>query len=136
MFDIIKRILVTVISGAVIVYTWSLISSQAIIVQPEYSGMNFVSLLAMIAVAIYMMVVYGVYPLYHAMQKRILAIVGIATIIFGHVVLLNDYNTGMYAGDIMKVFWVLIIWFGATGLLTSKKIIQQKKEKSLEIIEA
>jgi hypothetical protein len=66
--------------------------------------MNFVSLLAMIAVAIYMMVVYGVYPLYHAMQKRILAIVGIATIIFGHVVLLNDYNTGMYAGDIMKVF--------------------------------
>jgi hypothetical protein len=42
----------------------------------------------------------------------------------------------MYAGDIMKVFWVLIIWFGATGLLTSKKIIQQKKEKSLEIIEA
>jgi hypothetical protein len=36
----------------------------------------------------------------------------------------------------MKFFGVLIIWFGATGLLTSKKVIQQKKGKSLEIIEA
>lgn len=136
MFDIIKRILVTFISGAVILYTWSLISSQTIIVQSEYSGMNFISLIAIIAVAIYMMVVYGLYPLYHPMQKRILGVLGIATIIFGHVVLLNDYNTNMYAWDIMKVFWVMIIWFGATGLLTSKKALQQKKEKSLEIIEA
>ncbi len=136
MFDLIKRILVNIISGAVIIYTWSLISSQTIIVQPEYSGMNFVSLLIMIALAGYMMIVYGIYPLYHPMQKRILAILGIAAIIFGQVVLLNDYNTFMYAGDIVKIFGVMIVWFGATGLLTSKKIAEQKKWKSIEIIEA
>lgn len=117
-------------------YTGSLFSSQAIIVQPEYSGMNIISMVAMIAIAIYMMIVYGVYPLYHPMQKRILTLVGILAIVFGQAVLLNDYNTSMYAGDIMKVFGVLIIWFGATGLLTSKKIIAQKKWKSIEIIEA
>jgi hypothetical protein len=127
MFDLIKRILVTLISGAMILYTGTLISSQAVIVQPEYSGMNFVSLMTMIVIAGYMMIVYGIYPLYHPMQKRILAIVGIASILFGHVVLLNDYNTSMYAGDIMKIFGVMIVWFGATGLLTSTKITEQKK---------
>jgi len=136
MFDLIKRILVTLIGGAVILYTGTLISTQAIIVQPEYSGMNLVSLLSMIAIAGYMMVVYGIYPLYHPMQKRILGVVGIAAIVFGQVVLLNDYNTSMYAGDIVKIFGVMIVWFGATGLLTSKKIAEQKKWKSIEIIEA
>ena len=110
-----------------ILYTGTLISTQAIIVQPEYSGMNVVSLIAMMALAGYMMIVYGIYPLYHPMQKRILAILGIAAIIFGQVVLLNDYNTFMYAGDIVKIFGVMIVWFGATGLLTSKKIAEQKK---------
>ncbi len=136
MIDLIKRIWVTVLSWAVILYTGYLLSSQAVIVQPEYSGMNIVSMIAMIAIAVYMMIVYGIYPLYHPMQKRILSVLGILAIVFGQTVLLNDYNTSMYAGDIMKVFGVLIIWFGATGLLTSKKITEQKKWKSIEIIEA
>ncbi len=137
MIDLIKRTIVTLISGAVILYTGSLISAQAVIVQPEYSGMNIVSLLAMIVIAGYMMIVYGIYPLYHPMQKRILAILGIVAIVFGQVVLLNDYNTGMYAGDIMKIFGVMIVWLGATGILTStSKIAGQKKWKAIEIIEA
>lgn len=44
MIDLIKRIVITLIGGAVILYTAMLFSSQAVIVQPEYSGMNFVSL--------------------------------------------------------------------------------------------
>lgn len=89
--------------------------------------MNMISIIAMIVIAVYMMIVYGIYPLYHPMQKRILSVLGILAIVFGQTVLLNDYNTSMYAGDIMKVFGVLIIWFGATGLLTSKKVTEQKK---------
>lgn len=137
MIDLIKRTVVTLIGGAVIFYTAMLFSSDAIIVQPEYNGMNLVSLWAMILLAWYMMIVYGIYPLYHPMQKRILALLGIGTIVFGHVILLNDYNTAMYAGDIMKIFGVMIIWLGATGILTStKKIAGQKKWKAIEIIEA
>lgn len=47
MIDLIKRIVITLI-GAVILYTAMLFSFQAVIVQPEYSGMNLVSLWAMI----------------------------------------------------------------------------------------
>lgn len=136
MFDIIKRILVTLTSGAVIFYTGSLLASQSIVVQPEYIWMNLLSLLGIIAIAIYMLIVYGAYPLYHPMQKRILTVLGIGLIVFWQTVLLNDYNTWIYVWDIMKVFGVLIIRFGSTWLLTSKKISQQKKEKSIEIIEA
>ena len=137
MFDLIKRIVITIISGAVILYTGMLVSSHTIIVQPEYLGMNLVSMITMIIIAGYMMIVYGIYPLYHPMQKRILAIIGIACIIFGHTILLNDYNSSIYAGDIMKIFGVIIVWLGATGILTStKKIAGQKKWKTIEIIEA
>ena len=127
MIDLIKRILVTIVTGVVIIYTGALISASAMIVQPEHAGMNFISILAMLAIAIYMMIVYGIYPLYHPMQKRTLPIVGLATILFGQSILANDYNTGIYAGDIMKIFGAMILWFGATGLLTSKKVTEQKK---------
>jgi hypothetical protein len=74
-----------------------LLSTQAIIVQPGHTGMNLISILGVIGLAGYMMIVYGIYPLYHPMQKRILAILGIGTIVFAHAILLNDYNTSMYA---------------------------------------
>ncbi len=137
MFDIIKRILVTIISGAVIVYTGSLLSSQAVIVQPEHLGLNIVSYIWLILTAAYVMVVYGVYPLYHPMQKRTLSLLGIILIVFGHYVLLNDYNTAIYVGDMIKIFGVLIFRFGATGVLSSnKKIAAQKKDKYMEVIDA
>lgn len=109
----------------------------AVIVQAEYIGMNLIATLAVIVIAFYMMVVYGVYPLYHPMQKRILLVIWLACIIFGHMILLNDVEKAIYASDIVRLFGVLIIWFGATGILTKTKAIEGKKrEKNLEIIEA
>ena len=99
--------------------------------------MNLVAILATIVIAFYMMVVYGLYPIYHPMQKRILLVIGLACIVFGHTVLLNDVEKAIYASDIVRLFGVLIVWFGATGILTKTKAIQSKKrEKNLEIIEA
>ena len=77
MLDLIKRILVTLISAAVIIYTGSLIASQTLIVQPEHNGMNMLAFILMILVAGYMIIVYGIYPLYHPMQKRILTVIGV-----------------------------------------------------------
>jgi hypothetical protein len=52
-------------------------------------------------------------------------------------ILLNDVEKAIYASDIVRLFGVLIIWFGATGILTKTKAIEGKKrEKNLEIIEA
>ena len=137
MFDIIKRILVTIISGAVIVYTGSLLSSQAVIVQPEHLWLNIISYIWLIITAGYMMVVYGIYPLYHPMQKRTLSLLGLILIVFGNYILLNDYTIGVYVWDMIKIFGVLIFRFGATGVLSSnKKIVAQKKHKNMEIIDA
>lgn len=44
--------------------------------------------------------------------------------------------TSIYVGDIVKVVGVLLVWFGATGLMTSDKVKKEKKEKSIEIIDA
>ncbi len=99
--------------------------------------MNTISMILIIVLAGYMMIVYGIYPLYHPMQKRILTVLGLASIICGHSVLLNDANASIYVGDMMKLFGALIIWFGATGILSSNKsIVSKKREQSLEIIDA
>ncbi len=124
MLDIIKRSLVSLFSGFVIVYTVWMSTHGAVIVQPEYIGMNLIATLAVIVIAFYMMVVYGVYPLYHPMQKRILFVIGLACIIFGHMILLNDVEKAIYASDIVRLFGVLIVWFGATGILSKTKAIE------------
>jgi uncharacterized membrane protein YcjF (UPF0283 family) len=75
MLDILKRSLVSLFSAAVIAYTVWMSMNGAVIVQAEYIGMNLIATLAVIVIAFYMMVVYGVYPLYHPMQKRILLVI-------------------------------------------------------------
>lgn len=137
MLDILKRSFVSIISGLVIVYMISMMVNGAVVVQAEYLGANLVASLGVIAVALYLFVIYGVYPLYHPMQKRTLLVLWLLCIALGHNILLNDITNWIYAGDMLKLFGVLIIWFGATGILSKNKSIQsQKREKHLEIIEA
>lgn len=135
--DTIKRILVTVISGAVLAYGIYLIATGATAVQPEHLGMNLVGILVMILAAGYVGVIYGAYPIYHPYQKRIFLVLGIGLIFFGQFFLVNNLDTHVYAADITKFFGVLIVWFGATGILSKNKKIQaQKRESKIEIIEA
>ena len=99
--------------------------------------MNILGILVMMIAAAYVGTAYGVYPIYHAYQKRIFLILGIGLIFFGQIVLINNMETHIYAGDITKLFGVLIVWFGATGVLSKNKTIQaKKKESKMEIIEA
>ena len=137
MLDTIKRILVSVISGAVIAYAVYLLVIGATAVQAEYIGMNILGILIMVFAAVYVGVVYGLYPIYHPYQKRIFLILGIGLIFFGQYLLLNNTETHVYAWDITKFFGVLIVWFGATGILSKNKTIEaQKRDSKLEIIEA
>ena len=137
MLDTIKRILVTVISGSVVAYAVYLLITGATAVQPEYLGMNLIGILIMVLAAGYVGIVYGVYPIYHPYQKRIFLVLGLGLIFFGQYLLTNNLDTHVYASDITKFFGVLIVWFGATGILSKNKAIQeQKKESKMEIIEA
>lgn len=135
--DIIKRSLVSLISFAVLVYALYLLVTWATVAPAEHSGMNIFNLLIVMAVACYVGVVYGLYPIYHPYQKRIFLILGIGLIFYAHSYMINNLDTHVYVADITKLFAVLIIWFGGTGLLSKTKIIQdQKKHKNIEIIEA
>lgn len=135
--DTIKRILVTVISGAVVAYAIYLLISGATVVSAEHSGMNLVGIIVMVLAAGYVGVVYGAYPIYHPYQKRIFLVLGLGLIFFGQQILINNLDTYVYAADITKLFGVLIVWFGATGILSkNKKIEEQKRESKIEIIEA
>lgn len=99
--------------------------------------MNTLASLGAILIAWYVMVVYGLYPLYHPMQKRLLLVLWLICLTLGQMIFINDVDSAIYTGDIVKLFGVLVIWFGATGLMTQNKSIEsQKRSKSLEIIEA
>lgn len=97
-------------------------------------------MLGIVAIALYVGVVYGIYPIYHPWQKRIFLILGIGLIFFGEIVFINDATANIYASDIVKIFGVLIIWFGATGVLTKTKAIKKwkktHKHKNAQVIEA
>lgn len=108
-----------------------------VVVHQEYIGMNTLASLGTILIAWYVMVVYGLYPLYHPMQKRLLLVLWLICLTLGQMIFINDIDSAVYAWDIVKLFGVLVIWFGATGLMTQNKSIEsQKRSKSLEIIEA
>ncbi len=92
--------------------------------------------LMLISILSYVIVVYGIYPLYHRMQKRTLLIAWLVLIFTGHYIFANDYMIDLYIGDMIKVVGVLIVWFGATGLMTADSVKKEKKQKSIEIIEA
>lgn len=135
--DIIKRTLVSIISGAVVAYAIYLLINGATVVQPEYLGMNILGILIMVLAAWYVGVVYGVYPIYHPYQKRIFLVLGLGLIFFWQYLLLNNIDTYVYAADITKFFGVLIVWFGATWILSKNKQIEnQKRDSKMEIIEA
>lgn len=136
--DLIKRGLVSLLSGAVVAYALFLLITGVNIVQPGYgTGMNILALLIMVGAAGYVGTVYGIYPVYHPMQKRVFFILGLFLIVFAHYMMINNGEHNIYATDITKLFGVLIIWFGATGILSKNKKIQaQKQESKLEIIEA
>ena len=137
MVDVLKRSLVSLICSFILVYTINMMMNGIVTVQTEYLGMNILANLSLIAIAGYVLLVYGVYPFYHPMQKRTLSVLWLLCIGLWQVVLLNDVDAGIYSGDMMKLFGVLLIWFGATWILSNNTAIQsQKKEKTLEIIEA
>lgn len=72
MIELIRRTITTLLSGAMIVYLGSLMSQQTLIVQSDYSGLNTLMYIGLILLSSYIIVVYGIYPLYHPMQKRTL----------------------------------------------------------------
>ena len=137
MIDTIKRTIVILINGWLLVYAFRLLIQQTIITKTEFIWLNTVVTIAIIMIAWYILITYGIYPMYHKYQKWVLFLIGVVAIVVGYEMLINDTEKMIYVSDIVRVFGVLVVWFGATGVITkTKAIAEQKRAKNVEIIDA
>lgn len=135
MKDIIKRIIISVISWLFLGYLAYLFFQNTVIVQGWFTEYNNLYYLILILVCLFLFILFGIYPVHFKMTKATLFMVGIALIIIWDTVLLNDIINYVYVRDIFKVLWVVLILLAWTNVLITDKVKKQKQEKNVEIIE-
>jgi ABC-type sulfate transport system permease component len=69
------------------------------------------------------------------MTKGTLFVLGLALIIIGQTVLLNDITTKVYVGDIFSLLGVVLTLLARTNVLITDKVRKVKADKKVEIIE-
>lgn len=82
-----------------------------------------------------MFIFFGVYPIHFRMTKATLFVMGIALIIIGDTVLLNDVSTYVYIGDIFKILGVILTLLAWTNVLITDKVKKKGQSKKIEVIE-
>lgn len=135
MKDILKRILISIISGWLIGYLAYLFFQNTIIVQGWFVQYNTIYYLILILICLFLFILFGVYPIHFRMTKATLFVLGIALIIIGDTVLLNDVTTYVYIWDMFKVVGVVLTLLAWTNVLITDKVKKQKQAKNVEIIE-
>lgn len=135
MKDIIKRIVIGVLSGALLGYLAFLFFQNIVIVQSEYLQYAMVYFLILVAVCVVLFIFFAVYPVHFRMTKGTLFVLGIALILIGKTVLLNDIAHHVYVGDIFTFLGVVLTLLAWTNVLITDKVRKVKADKKIEIIE-
>lgn len=135
MKDIIKRVVIGVISGALLGYLAYLFVSNITIVQTGYTQFNTLYFLILIVVCLILFIFFAVYPVHFRMTKGTLFVFGLALIIIGQTVLLNNLTTKVYVGDIFSLLGVVLTLLARTNVLITDKVKKVKADKKVEIIE-
>ena len=135
MKDFIKRILVIIIFW---ILAWYLIYSLIVwksIVQSQYSNMNVLFYLILIAICMYIAIFYWIYPIHIKFSRSTLFVLWLSAIIMWKTVFLDDPMNNIYFWDISSVLWVVILIIWPTNLITTSKVKKIKEDKNIEIIE-
>lgn len=135
MKDFIKRILVIIIFW---ILAWYLIYSLIVwksIVQSQYSNMNVLFYLILIAICMYIAIFYWIYPIHIKFSRSTLFVLWLSAIIMWKTVFLDDPMNNIYFWDISSVLWVIILIIWPTNLITTSKVKKIKEDKNIEIIE-
>ncbi len=135
MKDIIKRVIISVVSGLFLGYLAYLFFQGTVIVQSAYLEWNTLYFLILTLICLFLFILFGIYPIHFRLTKATLFVVGLALIVIWDTVLLNDITTYVYVGDIFKVLWVVLTLLAWSNLLITDKIQKKKQEKNIEIIE-
>ena len=135
MKDKIKRSIVITIFGLFLLYLIWLISQWTMIVKDQYSGRNISMYIILIAVCLYMIWLYWIYPIHIKFSRATSLVISLFFIVISQIVLANDGYSHIYIWDLFSVLWVLILILFPTNILTTEKVKKQKAKKNEVIIE-
>ena len=135
MKDKIKRSIVITIFGLFLLYLVWLISQWTMIVQNQYAGRNIPMYIILIAVCLYMIWLYGIYPIHIKFSRATALVIWLFFIVISQVVLANDGYSHIYIWDMFSVLWVVILILFPTNILTTDEVKKQKAKKNEVIIE-
>ncbi len=135
MKDKIKRSIVITIFGLFLLYLIRLISQWSMIVQDQYSGRNISMYIILILLCLYMIWLYGIYPIHIRFSRSTAIVIWLFFIVISQVILANDGYSHIYIWDLFSVLWVLILILFPTNILTTDKVKKQKAKKNEVIIE-
>ena len=135
MKDYAKRIIVIILFGAFLLYLLYLLIQWQQITTSEYSDLNIISYILLIALSLYIIALYGIYPLHIKFSRPALLVMGIALIIFSQTIFRNSGIEGIFIGDIFSVAGVIILILFPTNLLTTDKVKKTKAKKNEVVIE-
>ena len=135
MKDKIKRSIVITIFGLFLFYLILLISQWSMIVKPEYSGRNIPMYVILIVLCLYMIWLYGIYPIHIRFSRATALFIWLFFIVISQILLANDGYSHIYIWDMFSVLGVLILILFPTNILTTDKVKKQKAKKNEVIIE-
>ena len=135
MKDNIKRSIVIAIFWVFLLYLIRLISQWSMIVKPEYSNRNIPMYVILILLCLYMIWLYGIYPIHIKFSRATALVIGLLFIVVSQVILANDGYSHIYIWDMFSVLWVAILILFPTNVLTTDKVKKQKAKKNEVIIE-
>ncbi len=135
MKDKIKRSIVITIFWLFLLYLVWLISQWTMIVKAEYSGFNIPMYVILIALCLYMIWLYWIYPIHIKFSRATSLVISLFFIVISQIVLANDGYSHIYIWDMFSVLWVAILILFPTNILTTDKVKKQKAKKNEVIIE-
>ena len=135
MKDKLKRGLVITIFGLFLLYLVWLISQSSMIVKSEYSNRNIPMYIILILVCLYMIFLYGIYPIHIRFSRATALVIWLFFIVISQVVLANDGYLHIYIWDLFSVLGVFILVLFPTNIITTDKVKKEKAKKNEIIIE-
>ena len=135
MNDKIKRSIVITIFWLFLLYLIWLISQWSMIVQNQYAGRNIPMYIILILLCLYMIFLYGIYPIHIRFSRTTALFIWLFFIVISQVMLANDGYSHIYIWDLFSVLWVAILILFPTNILTTEKVKKQKAKKNEVIIE-
>ena len=135
MRDLLKRIIIWGVSWTFLWYLVYLFSTGKIIVHPGFLEFNVLYFVVLAVVGIYLFVLFAVHPMYMKINKVSLFVLGIALVLIGDTVLINNVESSIYISDLVKILWSVLIVLAWTNFFVSAKVKKQKEESKMEIIE-